>query len=313
MRKKLIAKQVDYYYKKLKLEVVDKTQGSVTFKVINNWSENSESLYKLNEYDFIRDSVEKIFKLGPAFQSSTKSISVLSSEYALFLSKYNIVKAKCEAIIDLYKVEEDEIENLYIKLPNELNDLNELSSIIKDLDIVFNKCPILNNDIGNVSFKKVEEGSNWIVIAVEAIIDNIETLVHIANFIKACNDIRLQKKSLKNADLDYILKLMNIEDKAKELKYKENVEKGDEENIRSLCLEKFKKIGPGFDNPSPEDSSKIVHSMKVLIDLMEKGIELYPSQTCADETKKIFPKQEEIKLLEEKKYLKEPIEIKENK
>ena len=58
----------------------------------------------------------------------------LNLGYNLF---FDLVRAKCEAIIDLYKLEEDDIENIYIKLPDSLNDLNTLSSIISDLDPSF--------------------------------------------------------------------------------------------------------------------------------------------------------------------------------
>lgn len=306
MRKSLIAKQVEYFYKNLNLDVSENSQGGNLYKVINNWFPISVSLYKLSEYDFIGDSIQNIFNLGPSFQSSSKTISMLSRDYNGFVTKFNIVKAKCEAIMNFYNLETDDLENIYIKLPNTLNDL---SSIISDLDIAFNKCPILNNNIGNVNFKKVEEGSSWIVIAIGSVVVSAKALDWLANFVKSCNEIRLQNKTIKNIELDNILKLMEIEDKQKEQEYKKKVEKGAEEKIKSLCLEKFKNIGMEYDTVTPEDSSRIVHSMKTLADLLDKGVEIYPSHSCSDEIKKHFPKQEEFKLLEDsQKLLSEPEE-----
>lgn len=310
MRKSLVAKQVEYFYQNLNLEVSDKSHGGNSYKVINNWFPISTSLYKLSEYDFIGDSVQNIFDLGASFQSSSKSISILSgAEYNGFITKFNIVKAKCEAIIDLYKIADDDLENIYVKLPDNLNDLNTLASIISDLDIAFNKCPILNKNIGNVSFKKVEEGSNWLVIAIGAVIAGAKALDWLANFVKSCNEIRLQNKTIKNVELDNILKLMEIEDKQKEQEYKKKILKGEEEKIKSLCIEKFENIGLEYEEITPEDSSRIVHSMKTLADLIESGIEIYPSHSCNEEIKKLFPKQEELKLLEDsQKLLKNPKE-----
>lgn len=307
MRRSLIARQVKYFYDNLNLEVTEKSHGGNAYKIITNWFQISTSLYKLSEYEFIGDSVQNIFDLGASFQSSSKSISILYGEYSGFVTKFNIVKAKCEAIIDLYKLEEDDIENIYIKLPDNLNDLNTLSSVITDLDVAFNKCPILNRNIGNVSFKKVEEGSSWLVIAIGAAIAGAKALDWIANFVKSCNEIRLQNKTMKNIELDNILKLMEIEDKQQEQEYKKKIIKGEEEKIKALCMEKFESIGLEYEEINPEDSSRIVHSMKTLADLIDIGIEIYPSPSCDNETKKLFPKQEELNLLEDsQKLLKEP-------
>ena len=179
--------------------------------------------------------------------------------------------------------------------------------MISSLDVAFNKCPILNKNIGNVSFKKVEEGSNWLVIAIGAAIAGAKALDWLANFVKSCNEIRLQNKTMKNIELDNILKLMEIEDKKQEQEYKKKVIKGEEEKIKSLCIEKFESIGMEYEEITPEDSSRIVHSMKTLADLIDMGIEIYPSPSCDIETKKLFPKQEELKLIEDsQKLLNEP-------
>ena len=122
MRKSLIARQVEYFYDNLNLEVTEKSQGGNTYKIITNWFQISTSLYKLSEYEFIGDSVQNIFDLGASFQSSSKSISILYGEYSGFVTKFNIVKAKCEAIIDLYQWGEDGIANMFFTLPEIFND-----------------------------------------------------------------------------------------------------------------------------------------------------------------------------------------------
>lgn len=112
---------------------------------------------------------------------------------------------------------------------------------------------------------------------------------------------------MKNIELDNVLKIMEIEDKKQGQEYKQRVLKGEEEKIKALCIEKFESIGLEYEKITPEDSSRIVHSMKTLADLMDQGIEIYPSPSCDNETKKLFPKQEEMKLLEEgQKLLNEP-------
>lgn len=308
MRKSLVVKQTEYFYNLMDLNVSGSNVSGRIYKVINNWHQISTALYKLNEFSFVGKSVQDIFDLGASYQSSSEKISIVDSDYNRFLIKFNLLKAKCEAIIDSSSIDDD-LSNFYIKLPDNLSDLTKFSLILKDLDISFNKCPIFSEKIGSVTFKKVEEGSSWIVIAIGSVIAGAKALDWIANFVKGCNEIRLQNKTIKNIELDNILKLMEIEDKQKEQEYKRKVEKGEEEKIKSLCIEKFKSIGIECDKINPEDTSRIVHSMKTLADLLDVGVEIYPSPSCDEETKKLFPKQDEFKLLEDsQKLLNEPKE-----
>ena len=305
MRKSLVAKQVKYFYDLMELNVSDSNAHGNIFKVISNWYQISTALYKLNEYSFVGNSVQDIFDLGASYQSSSERIAIANADYSQFLTKFNLLKAKCEAVIDS-NIIDDDLSNLYIKLPDSLNDLTDLSSIVKDLDLSFNKCPIFSEKIGNVSFKKVEEGSNWLVVTVGGIVAGAKVLDWIANFIKSCNEIRLQNKTIKNIDLDNFLKEMEIEEKLHK-QYKEKVIKAEESKIKTLCLERFKQMGITKDEISPEDESRIVHSMKTFSDLLDSGVEVYPSVLCDEEVKKLFPKQEEIKLIEDsQKLLKEP-------
>ncbi len=301
MRRSIVIKQVKYFYDFLNLEVTDKNSGGNSYKVIQNWYNISTALYKLNEYTFIGNSIQDIFDLGASYQSSSKTISISANEYSNFVIKLNIVKAKCEAMIDSGSSDED-INEIYVKLPNQLNDLNKLSSIIDDLDLSFNKCPVLFNNIGSVSFKRVEEGSNWLVLGIAGVITTAKVLDWIANFIKSCNEIRLQNKTIRNLDLDNILKSMEIDEKELK-KCKENFIKNEELKIRDVCLEKIKQIDFDEKTINPEDEARIVHCMNTLMQLMDEGVELYPSSNASEEIKLLFPKQEEFKQIEESKKL----------
>lgn len=305
MRKSLVAKQVKYFYDLMDLNVTDSNVNGNIFKVINNWYQISTALYKLNEYAFVGNSVQDIFDLGASYQSSSEKISIANADYSKFLTNFNLLKAKCEAVIDSGVIDDD-LSNLYIKLPDSLNDLTYLSSIVKDLDLAFNKCPIFSEKLGNVSFKKVEEGSSWLVVTIGAVVAGTKVLDWIANYIKSCNEIRIQNRTIKNLDLDNILKEMEIDEKLQK-QYRDNVIKAEESKIKNLCLEQFKQMGITKEKIKPEDESRIVHCMKTFSDLLDEGVEVYPSVSCDEEVKKTFPKQEEIKLIDDlRKLLKEP-------
>ena len=48
MRKNSIAKQVKYFYELMNLEVVEKSNGGNSYKIIQNWYSISTALYKLS-------------------------------------------------------------------------------------------------------------------------------------------------------------------------------------------------------------------------------------------------------------------------
>lgn len=307
MRKNLIAKYVGHFYNNLNLDVTEKSHGGNIYKVINNWSNISDALYKLNEFNFVGDSIRDIFDSGAAYQSSTQSISILNSEYSSFVTKFNLIRAKCEAIINFCE-NKDDVSDLYIKLPDNNLDLTDFSEILKDLDISFNKCPIFSEQIGKISFKKVEEGSSWIVLEIAGVVGvGVKVLDWIANFVKTCNDIRLQNRSIKLSDLDIMLKEMEIEDKKLENEYREKVRKAEEAKIKSICLESFYNMDLTKEPLSPEQESQLINCMKTLAELLDKGIEIYPSQDSGTEIIKLFPKQEDFKMLKDsQKLLDEP-------
>ena len=283
MRKSAIVHEVKYFYDLLKLEKgVDRTYAGTAYKVINNWSEVSISLHKLNEYEFIGDSVLKIFDLGPNFQASEKTLSVAERDYAKFLSLFDIVKAKCEAIITSNSYDTTEEDVLFMKLPDDISDLEELSSLISDLEKAFNKCPILREKAGLLKFKRVEEGSNWLVFTIAAVMAGSKALNWIADFIMKCNEIRIQNRTIADMDLDLLLKRFKVEEKDKEELIK-NYQNSVTEDIKNICITSFKEIDPEeFSKISPEEETKIVYSMKTLINVLEKGAEFYPSSNVSE-------------------------------
>ena len=304
MRKSAIVHEVKYFYDLLKLEKgADRIYAGTSYKVINNWSEVSVSLHKLNEYGFIGDSVLKIFNLGPNFQASEKTLSVAERDYAKFLALFDIVRAKCEAIIasNSYDTTEDDV--LFMRLPDNISDLEELSSMISDLEKSFNKCPILREKAGVLKFKRVEEGSNWLVFTITAVVAGGKALNWIANFISKCNEIRIQNRTIASMDLDNLLKRFKVEE-AQKAQYIKNYQESETEEIKNVCITNFKQIdSKEFGEISPEDETKIVYSMKTLINVLEKGAEFYPSSNVSTDTAKLFPKQEEFKKLETAKKL----------
>lgn len=303
MRTALLKKQVQEYYKLLKLEIETTSSNGNAYKRIKNWKEVNYALHQLNKFDFIGESIENIFELGENFIASTDVTAILDKNYNKFINMFDIVKAKCEAIIDV-DYGNDKIENeedcIYIKLPNNLTELDKLTDIVKGLDITFNQCPILRDTYDRVNFEGVDVGSSWLIISFIITASPFvgKTLNYIADFIKKCNNIRIQNRTIKKMDLEYLLEKSKLDAQEKEKVIKDIKEKIEEES-REDCIKSFKSISIPLDRQlTPEEEGKITHCMLTLSELLELGIELYPSINSSDELKLAFPKKEEWKKIE---------------
>lgn len=300
MRTAILKAEVREYYELLNIKSEKINVNGNYYRQINNWREISLALYRLNEYKFIGDSVQKIFDMGANFMASTENTAILVSDYQTFLNYFDIIKAKCEAIMSMQNgnIEDFDDENyLYVKLPNTLKELDDLNSIVKGLNLVFNQCPILRDTYKEVNFVGVDIGSSWLVLSFILTGAPIvaKSLNWIADIVKKCNDIRIQNRSIKKMDLEYLISKMEF-DKKQSQDLLQKVEKEIENDHQKQYIEEFESIKiPTPQEISPEDRSKIVHCMVTMAELLEMGVELYPSLNASEELKSAFPKKEEWK------------------
>lgn len=312
MRTELLKKQVKEYYDLLKIEKQQVNSNGNVYEKIINWKQINKALHALNNFKFMGQSVQNIFDMGDNFIASTETTAVLQQHYQAFINAFNIVKAKCETIIDMAGFSSDlesEENFLYIKIPDNTEELEELDFIIRGLNTTFNQCPILRDTYQKVSFEGVDVGSSWIVLSFILTGAPIaaKTLNWVADFIKKCNEIRIQNRTIKKMDLKYIIEKTELEEKEKQ-KLINDINKNIEEDNRKKCIDSFKAISiPTKEKITPEEEGKIVHCMLTLSELLELGVEIYPSINSSEELKLAFPKKEEwnniegnIKLLESK-------------
>lgn len=303
MRTELLKKQVEEYYKVLNIENKQVNSNGNTYEKIMNWKDINSALHALNMYSFMGKSVQNIFDMGENFIASTETTAVLIQHFPKFINAFNIVKAKCEAIIDMdgFSVDTNNEENfLYIKIPDNTKELEELNFIVKGLNTTFNQCPILRDTYHKVSFEGVDVGSSWIVLSFILTGAPIaaKTLNWVADFIKKCNEIRIQNRTIKKMDLEYMIEKASLEEKDKE-KLINEISEGIEKENRKKCIENFKSIEIPINREiTPEEEAKIVHCMLILSELLELGVEIYPSINSNEELKNMFPKKEEWKKIQ---------------
>ena len=303
MRYTSIKRIVEEYYNLLNIDYEEVNVNSRAYIKIKNWKSINLALYKLNEFDFIGESVNKIFDMGANFAASTETTSIYKVDYDKFLNMFNIVKAKCEAIIDSNNSNMiDEENDLYVRLPDDLKELDDLEDIVNNINLCFNQCPKLRDTYEKIIFKRVDTGSSWIVLSI--ILSSVpigKAINYIADFIKKCYDIGIQRRTIRKMDLEYLMQKAEFDKKqSAELakKIKENIVSDD----REIYLKAFKEIfKDDVEEISPEDENKIVMAMSKMIDLQESGVEFYPSDKVDERILQLFPKFKEIKKLNENK------------
>ena len=129
MRTELLKKQVKEYYDLLKIEKQQVNSNGNVYEKIINWKQINKALHALNNFKFMGQSVQNIFDMGDNFIASTETTAVLQQHYQAFINAFNIVKAKCETIIDMAGFSSDlesEENFLYIKIPDNTEELEEL-------------------------------------------------------------------------------------------------------------------------------------------------------------------------------------------
>ena len=314
MRYNIIKKSLEQILPKLKLSVKKNMQpGSnvvMSYSVIN-WLSVHEALYALNKFPFATSAVKRVFDIGVNFQTSTEMIVVDTTQYFEFIHTIDILKYKVEAVIDTIK-DNDLIESenqLNIKLPP-LTTLENLQNCIKKINISFTQNEIFDEQL-DIKFLGVQQGSEWIMIAITGIsvLGNICTsLEPIANYIKACFEIRKTVAETTRIDLESELIELKIDKQVREdiIKAKKAI---DSQKLTTLCIDSARHINTKkIDNLDPDSTVRMVHAMKTLAILFNDGMEIYPTDTADEEAKLLFPVQEEfLKLTGETKAL--PINV----
>ncbi len=263
-----------------------------TYYIISNWIEISDALYILYSYDFLRPSVEAIFSRGVNYQARTPSLSIAAgTDVQQFNNLLEILKAKCNAIIDVsasyVKPNENQLE---IKLP-QVDNIDDLENILDKLNKSFTQCPLFEEPL-QIKFDGVESGSSWLIISIVCIVGGGQVLKPVADFIKSCFECRKIFAETKKIDLESRLLQLQIDEETRNQIMKKNKEL-ENDQLKQTCLEEAKKINPEKAKVlDPEEVKRLIYSMDNLTQLFNRGMEIYPSSSVQAEVKEIFPEKE---------------------
>ncbi len=268
-----------------------------------NWRPAIQSIESLMKIDFISGNAKEAYNaVGPVEREETTP-HVSNNMYSRFISPYRVIVNKLEAVVDLYESMKngESKPGIDIKIPN-CDNFQEYISLLKEICFVLYQCPYMVCKDEELRFRGTDVGSDWLTFALVIsagaagafrILNNLAALINKAIALKSNRDVFLmQEEQLRSM-------------KAKNEVAEETIETF--KRMKQFTYQKYidelkQEIGDVKDG---EEEDKVSKTLDKLIDLMDKGIEIYTSIETPKEIKVLFPFSDKQEVLPENfmKYL----------
>jgi len=273
--------------------------------IIEDWGKELELLRLMQQIPFLKNNVESILDMGTYLKLEDR-LHISIKDYPTFNKEYEQLRERCSAVIDMLDSYDESDENeLLIKLPT-ITNLSDLGDIIHNFNRAITQCPLFDSTM-ELKFKRLETGSDWIIIIPAAAVSVSIAMLNISKFLKISAETRKIHHETEGVKLDNIRKWDDIlnKTKIKEAERKEireailrTAQKEGMEFLRKDLLERGKEINPGKVLIN-EEVERLVLSFKTMWELFARGLEVYPSISASDEVKQDFPFQEDVRLLKD--------------
>lgn len=259
---------------------------------LTNIPEAVDALVNLEVFDFLSDEIAAIKQVKSVYYSRLPTMYIDSSTYSSFMSQYNSIRIKCNAVLKaINQAIPDQDENsISVKLPP-INNLSELSKFTSDIDKALNQA-IANDYIkGQVQLQNFDSGSYWF----EIILGSQTALAFVGSLVWSAAVIR--KKKYEGDLLKQRVRSLEIKNDALA-----DLEKGLDDQLKMACETEAKilldqnKIS-GYDN---EFLERIKLSIGVMANLLMQGAEIHQPINAPEEVKNLFPDYKNLELVESK-------------
>lgn len=277
-----LCKQNIEYFSKPNLTRLAEEKTPVIYKM-ENWAEFKGKLEKIRKIPILKDHADDYFNAIPVFVFD-KEVIEFSTTTATRLD--TIKKSICdrmETVINLY-----EGMNLSkggngidIKMPP-CEYLSNYISYLKDIEFIFYQCPFLQCEDEILKFDSVDVGSNWLKLTIATastcvILNNTAALVDKALILRShYNSIRQQEEVLKSQ--------LNKNELSKEITESYKLLYNTYMDAAVSMLEKD--LG---ELQNPEERDKAERALEKLVDLLDKGCEIYATLDAPTEIQTLFP------------------------
>lgn len=270
--------------------------------ILFNWENIKHSLELVKKIPSFRKCINDYIFSVPVLVRENVSPELDSSTAQKINSKLKVITTKMQTIIELYESMNlgDGGSGIDIKMPP-CDDLKNYIAYLKDIEFIFSQCPFLQCENEVLKFDSVDVGSNWLKLTIATastcmILNNTAALIDKAIILRSHYvSIRQQEEILKSQQNKNELSKEIIES----YKFLHNTYM----NAAISMLEKD--LG---DLKDPEERDKAERSLEKLVDLLDKGCEIYATLDAPDDVQALFPEMQSnlelpdniVKYLEEK-------------
>ena len=225
------------------------------------------------------------------FSTSQDEIILTDAKEDTRLKKgLEVVRSGCHALLmilkELYDEKEDD-STIYVQMPK-IKDLEDLSKKSKILHNAISQSILDPSIKGTIKVRSYDIGSLWIIITVGSVM----AVKLIGGLVWAAAVIRKKKMEFKT--FEQHVKCLEIKTESMvDLKdaQKKQLEESLEAEAGNLAAQFYK-------SGNAEKTERLKYSIKLISDLMDKGVEIHPSLNASKEVGNMYPDYTNIRLIE---------------
>ena len=225
------------------------------------------------------------------FSTSQDEIILTDAKEDTRLKKgLEVVRSGCHALLmilkELYDEKEDD-STIYVQMPK-IKDLEDLSKKSKNLHNAISQSILDPSIKGTIKVRSYDIGSLWIIITVGSVM----AVKLIGGLVWAAAVIRKKKMEFKT--FEQHVKCLEIKTESMvDLKdaQKKQLEESLEAEAGNLAAQFYK-------SGNAEKTERLKYSIKLISDLMDKGVEIHPSLNASKEVGNMYPDYTNIRLIE---------------
>ena len=276
---------------------------------LQNWENCKKGMTVIRQIPFLKWYVDDFYESVPVFTREDENPKIDSDTRNRLISKQKSLIKKMETVIELYEsLDIGANENgIDVKIPS-CDSLKEYTAYLKELDFVFSQCPFLRHSEGEIKFRTVDVGSQWLTFLIAATAGTA-AVSYILNNLAILVDKAVQVKS-------HLLSLKQQEEILRSQKLQNDILETSVESFKLLKSHYLSEAVKEIENMNEEsrlengeERGKAEKSLEKLCDLLDKGVEIYASIDADRQIQMLFPAlggnvelpDNILKLLEDKK------------
>jgi len=274
-------------YLNYKREYLQGNQPGFLYTDITNLKIALEKVKNLGLYKSLISEIETSI----IFSTSQDEIILTDAKEDTRLKKgLEVVRSGCYALLvvlkELYHEEDDE-STLYLQMPK-IKDLEDLSKKSKLLHTAISQSILDPSIKGTIKVRSYDIGSLWIVITVGSVL----AVKLMGGIVWAAAVVRKKKMEFKKFEKH--LKSLTIRSESQE-----DLKDAQKKQLESLLAAEAENLANQFyKGNDAEKTERVKYSIKLICELMGKGVEIHPALKAPAEIGKLFPDYANLGLIE---------------